>query len=117
MFSKRVLALGVSIAALTATVAIPLRGFIIGAGLPVFDGASLTEMLIQSGYMSAQIGIATRTYNKISAQYDHMKEQAKALTGGQMNVYRAVQLVWKDFRASDYYNRNAAWQQAVSVGL
>jgi hypothetical protein len=86
-------------------------------GLPVFDGASLAEMLIQSAHMRDQIMKAVQTYNKIADTYNHAVREAQGLTGGKMSRYRSALGLFRQFTASDLYDKNAAWVKTANTGI
>jgi hypothetical protein len=100
-----------TIAASAATVsAIPVFG-----GLPVFDGAALAEMLVQTSKFVTQINQMVQTYNRITQQYNHMVHQAKYI--GNLYRYHAPSTIWRGLSGTDTYGTSRRWISAVNSGV
>jgi hypothetical protein len=112
MYLKKVLAIGVCVVLLST----PLLA-IFGIGMPVFDASALVEMLVQSENQREQIMKAIQTYNKLADQYNHAVRQAQGLTGGKMSRYRSTLGLFRQFVASDLYNKNADWVKTANTGI
>lgn len=84
-------------------------------GIPVFDGASLAEALIQSSHMVKELKQLVEMYNTMKAEFDHLKFQAQYIRN--MGRFRAAKTVWREMNAQDWYDKTAPWVRAVNTGV
>jgi hypothetical protein len=100
--------------ALAAT-AITLSATPIFGGLPVFDGTSFGEMLVQTSKFVTQINKMIETYNRITQQYHHMVYQAKYIA--HLYRYHAPSTIWRGLSGTNTYGKTEKWITAINSGL
>ena len=90
---------------------------ILGIGDVVFDPTNYQEAIQQLIQLERQYTQLVMTYQKVSAQYNHMLWMSQQVPVNMFARYRALATPWLYSSASNTYGTTAGWINSINRGL